>query len=230
MRNENVCCKAKENRRRRRAISAPYARCWDSLECISDLCSAPLMAISLIRVCTSEPTSPHVDELRKVYRKLKLFHLTASARGFPTWRAAYSRLELAKGLTMVMSSRSALYLHRCWLSKSAPPLLRPCVYNDSYCTLLSRRDRTINSAWCSTRLWARELHPVFVQDMAWRRVVSRRQPLPWYIPPSSATPCDPRLLPKVSLGRGSSILSSCETPGIPQMPWRPFSTLPGTLP
>ena len=56
--------KQKENRRRRRATSVPSARCWDSLEYVSDLCSTRLMASSLMRACTSEPTSPHVDIAR----------------------------------------------------------------------------------------------------------------------------------------------------------------------
>ena len=44
-------------------------------------------------------------------------------------------------------------------------------------------------------------------------MVSGRQPLPWHIPPiCSATSCDPRLLPKVSLHSDPSIVSSCETP------------------
>ena len=79
------------------------------------------------------------------------------------------------------------------------------------CTLLSRRDRP--RAWWSTRLWVRELYPFFVQDIAGRRGVSSRKPLPSHIPPtSSAASCDPRLLPKVSLHRGPSIVSSRETP------------------
>ena len=58
MRNESACCKTKENRRRRRAISVPSARCWESLEYVSDLCCTRLMASSLMRACTSESTSP----------------------------------------------------------------------------------------------------------------------------------------------------------------------------
>ena len=78
-------------------------------------------------------------------------------------------------------------------------------------TLHSRRDRS--SAWWRTRLWVRELHPVSIQDMAWRRVVSCRQSLPWHIPPiHSATSCDHRLLPKASFHRGPSIVPSCEIP------------------
>ena len=49
MRNESACCKTKENRRRRRATSVPSARCWDSLEYVSDLCCTRLMASSLMR-------------------------------------------------------------------------------------------------------------------------------------------------------------------------------------
>ena len=56
MRNESACCKTKENRRRRRATSVPSARCWESLEYASDLCCTRLMASSLMRACTSEPT------------------------------------------------------------------------------------------------------------------------------------------------------------------------------
>ena len=128
MRNESACCKTKENRRRRRATSVPSARCWDSLEYVSDLCCTRLMASSLMRACTSEPTSPHVDIARgrreKVAgnepRYLFFFRSTASARCFFTWRAAFPKLEPAQGLTVVMSSRSALFLSRGWLSKTAP--------------------------------------------------------------------------------------------------------------
>ena len=66
-RNDDACgmrvpaVKQKQNRRRRRATSVPSARCWDSLEYVSDLCCTRLMASSLMRACTSEPTSPHVD-------------------------------------------------------------------------------------------------------------------------------------------------------------------------
>ena len=103
-------------------------------------------------------------------------------------------MEPAQGLTIVMSSRSALFLSRGWLSKSAPSSVVMSIRNGfslPFCslalcrkghvssttnwTLLSRRDRA--SAWWSTRLWVRELHPVFEQDMTWRRVVSCRQPL-----------------------------------------------------
>ena len=52
-------------------------------------------------------------------RYLFFFRSTASATCTPTWRAAFPRLEPAQGLTMVMSSRSALFLSRGWLSKSA---------------------------------------------------------------------------------------------------------------
>ena len=128
-------------------------------------------------------------------RYLFFFRSTASARCFPTWRTAFPRLEPAQGLTIVMSSRSALFLCRGWLSKSAPASVVMSIRNGfslpfsslALCrkghvssttnwTLLSRRDRA--SAWWSTRLWVRELHPVFEQDIAWRRVVSCRQPLP----------------------------------------------------
>ena len=99
--NESACCKTKENRRRRRATSVPSARCWDSLEYVSDLCSTRLMASSLMRACMSEPTSPHVDIARgrrewvagNEPRYLFFFRSTASARCFPTWRAAFPRLE-----------------------------------------------------------------------------------------------------------------------------------------
>ena len=57
--------KQKQNHRRRRATSVPSARCWNSLECVSNLCSTRLMASSLMRTCTSEPTLPHVDIARK---------------------------------------------------------------------------------------------------------------------------------------------------------------------
>ena len=127
-------------------------------------------------------------------RYLFFFRSTASARCFPTWRAAFPRLEPAQGLTIVMSRRSALFLSRGWLSKSTPASVVMSVRNGfslplcplalswkghksstSNWTLLLRRDQA--SSWWSTRLWVRELHPVFVQDMVWRRVVSCRQPL-----------------------------------------------------
>ena len=160
-------------------------------------------ASSMMRACKPEPTSPHVDIVsgRREYvagnksRYLFFFRSTASARCFPIWRAAFPRLEPAQGLTMVMSSRSALYLSRGWLSKSALASIVMSIRNGfslPFCslalcrkghvssttnrTLLSRRDRA--SAWWRTRLWVREFLPVFVQDMAWRRVVSCRQPLP----------------------------------------------------
>ena len=146
-----------------------------------------------------------------------------------------------------MSSRSALLLSRGWLSKSAPASVVMSIRNGfsllscslALCrkdhvssttnwTLLSRRDRA--SAWWSTRLWVRELHPVFEQDMAWRRVVSCRQPLPWHIPPtSSVASCDPRLLPKVSLYKGPSIASSCKNPRHSTNAMAPFSRAPLNL-
>ena len=63
---------------------------------------------SLMRVCTSERTSPHVDVTRgrkncvagDEPRYLFFFRSTASARCFPAWRAAFFRLELAQGLTV----------------------------------------------------------------------------------------------------------------------------------
>ena len=127
MRNESACCKTKENRRRRRATSVPSARCWDSLD-VSDLCCTRLVVSSLMRACTSEPTSPYIDIARgrREYvagnepRYLFFFRSTAPARCFPTWRATFPRLEPTQGLTMAMSSRSALLLSRGWLSKSAP--------------------------------------------------------------------------------------------------------------
>ena len=90
---------------------------------------------------------------------LFFFRLTALARYFPAWRAAFSRLELTLGLTMTMSSRSALFLRRGWLSKSVPafvivfirrgfnlPFCLPVLSRKAHvssttsCTLLSRRD------------------------------------------------------------------------------------------
>ena len=93
---------------------------------------------------------------------------------------------------------------------------------------LSRRDR--DSVWWSTRLWVRELHPVFVQDIARERVASYRQPLPCHIPPrSSVASCDPRLLHKVSLHKGLSIVSSYETPRHCTNTMAPFSRAPLNL-
>ena len=66
------------------------------------------------------------------------FRSTASARCFPTWRAAFPRMEPAQGLTMVMSSRSALFLSRGWLSKSAPAYVDMSIRNGfslSFCPL-----------------------------------------------------------------------------------------------
>ena len=145
---------------------------------------------------------------------------------------------------MVMSSRSAFFLSREWLSKRAPASVVMSIRNGfvlPFCplalsrkghassttnlTLLSRRDRA--NFWWSTRLRVRELHPVFMQDMAWRRVVSCRQPSPWQILPIiSAASCDPRLLPKASLHRGPSIMSSCETRGHSTNAMAPFYRAP----
>ena len=193
MRNESACCKTKENHRRRRATSIPSARYWDSMECISDLYFAHLMASSLMRAYTCERTSPHVDMSRRNREQVagkRFFHSTASARGFPVWRDAFYELELAQGFTMVMSSRSIVLLRRRWLSKIAasvvlsirrgfnlpfcPVILsrKGHVSSTINCTLLSSRNRT--SVRRSARLWGRELHPVFVQNIAWRRVVSCR--------------------------------------------------------
>ena len=145
-------------------------------------------------------------------------------------------------------SRSPLFLCRGWLSKSAPasvaisirkgfnlpfcPLAlswKGHVSSTTNCTLLSQRVRA--RAWWSTRLWVRELHPVFVQDMAWRRVVSCRQPLPRCIPPTrSAASYDPRLLPKVvSRHREPSTVSSCETPRHSTNAMAPFFRAPLNL-
>ena len=156
------------------------------------------MASSLMRACTFEPASPHVgiararrdevardDVARNEPQYLFFFRSTASARCFPAWRAAISRLELAQGLTMIMSSRGALRLRwgcRGWLSKSTPacvvmsilrgfnlPFCPPAisrkghVFSTTNWTLLSRMDRA--SAWWITRLWAREFLPVFVQNI-----------------------------------------------------------------
>ena len=60
VRSESACYKTIENRRRRRATIVPSARCWDSLECISNLCSTRLNASSLMKACTSETTASHV--------------------------------------------------------------------------------------------------------------------------------------------------------------------------
>ena len=143
---KSACCKTKENCRRRRATSVPSARCWDSLEYVSDLCCTRLMAWSLMRACTSEPTSPHVDIARgrrekvagKESRYLFFFRSTASVRCFPTWRAAFPRLEPAQGLTMVMSNRSALFLSRGWLSKSAPASVVMSIRNGFSLTFLKK--------------------------------------------------------------------------------------------
>ena len=54
-----------------------------------------------------------------------------------------------------------------------------------------------------------------------------RQPLPWHVPPtSSAASCDPRLLPKVFLHRGPSIVSSYETPRHSTNAMAPFYRAP----
>ena len=156
---------------------------------------------------------------------------------------------------MVISSRSVLFLSRGWLSNNAPASVVMSTRNGfslPFCplalsrkghvslttkwtlllttkwTLLSRRNRA--SVWWSTQLWVRELHPVFVQDMTWKRVVSCRQPLPWHIPPTRSTASyDPRLLPKVSLYRGPSIVSSYKTPRHSTNVMSPFSRAPPNL-
>ena len=165
--NESPCCKTKENRHRgKRATSFPSVRCWGPLECIFDLCSTRLMVSSLMSVCTSESASLHVDIARgrrgKVagneHRYLFFFRSTASAWCFPAWITSFSRLELAQGLTMVMSSRSALFLRRGRFSKSAPAsvVMSMCRgFNLRFCQLvLSRKGHvasTTNRALLSQR-------------------------------------------------------------------------------
>ena len=123
-----------------------------------------------MRACTSEPTSPHVDIARgrRDYvagnepRYLFFFRSTASARCFPTWRAAFPRLEPAQGLTMIMSSRSALFLSRGWLSKSAPASVVMSIRNGfslPFCPLaLCRKDHYLQQ---QSGLYSREgIEPV----------------------------------------------------------------------
>ena len=74
MRNKSACCKTKENHRRKRATCVPSAKCWDSFEYVSDLCSTRLMASSLMRACTSEPTSPQVDIIERGRRECVCCH------------------------------------------------------------------------------------------------------------------------------------------------------------
>ena len=110
---------------------------------------------------------------------------------FSYCRAAFSRLELALGLAMAMSSRSTVFLSRGWLSKSVLASIVMSVrrgLNLLFCPLASYRkghvSSTINwtllspryraSAWWSTRLWVRKLHLVFAQDIARRWMVSCR--------------------------------------------------------
>ena len=146
---------------------------------------------------------------------------------------------------MAMSCRSALFLSQGWLKSAlvsvvmsirngfSLPFCSLALYQKGHVsstskwTLHSRRDHP--SAWWSTRLWVRELHPVFVQDMAWRLAFCP-QPLPWHIPPTSFVAlCDPRLLPKASLHRGPSIVSSCVTPRNSTNAMTPFSRAPLNL-
>ena len=61
MKDDSACCRTNEKRHRRRAISVSSAKCRTSLRCIPGLRSTRLMANSLMRACTSEPTSPHVE-------------------------------------------------------------------------------------------------------------------------------------------------------------------------
>ena len=96
-------------------------------------------------------------------------------------------------------------------------------------TLLSRRDQA--SAWSSTRLRVRELSLVFVQDIAWKRVVTCLKPFPWLIlrtivPPDHAIPGSFLRSPSTggpALHRG--FLSGA--PGIPHV--APFSRAPLNL-
>ena len=149
---------------------------------------------------------------------------------------------------MAMSSRSAFLLSRGWLPKSAPASVVMSIRNEfslpfglralsrkdhvsstTNWTLLSRMDRA--SAWWSSRLWVRELHPVFVQDTAWRRVVTSgsrcHDTYHQQVPPRHVTPGACLRFP--STGAPPSCLLA-RPPGIPQMPWRPFPMLPCTLP
>ena len=104
---------------------------------------------------------------------LVFFRSTASARRFPTWRAAFSRLELAQGLTMaffrvgvpyscvevgcrrvppaavIISIRNGFNLPSCLLALSR----EGHVSSKTHWTFLSRSDRA--RAWWSTRVCAR---------------------------------------------------------------------------
>ena len=156
MQNESACCKPKEKYRRRCATFVPSVRCWDSLRCISDLCSTRLMSSSLMRACTSEPISPHVDILSgkrewvagNEPRYLFFLLSTASARCFSAWRAVFYRFELAQGSTMAISSKSIKFLRRGWLSKSAPTSVVMSIrrgFSLSFCLLAPPRKGHVSS-------------------------------------------------------------------------------------
>ena len=74
-----------------------------------------------------------------------------------------------------MPIRKGFNLSFCPLALDQKDILPSMTYR----ALLSQRDGV--RAWWSPSLGIRELHLVFVQDTAWRRVVPCRQQLPWYI-------------------------------------------------
>ena len=92
------------------------------------------------------------------------FRSTASARCFPTRRAAFPRLKPAQGLTMVMSSRNALFLSQGWLSKSAPASIVMPIrsrFSLPFCPLALSRKGYISSTVVQTELYSREgIEPV----------------------------------------------------------------------
>ena len=117
---------------------------------------------------------------------------------------------------------------------TSSPLERPALYwkghvsSTTNWTLLARRDRA--NAWWSTRLWAREPHPIFVRDISWRRVFSSRQPLPRHIQPTSpAAPGDARLVHKVSLHRDPPSSLLARPLGLPTNAMATFSRAPLNL-
>ena len=148
-------------------------------------------------------------------------------------------LQIGAGARVkVLSSRSALIMRRGWLSKSVPASVMSTFVKGltAVCPLfLSRKDHV-----CSTTNWtlhysrersepvpgeALDLGERAPSRLAWRRVVSCRQPLPWQIPPTSpASSCNPRLLPKASILRGPSIASCCETRRHSTNDMAPFSS------
>ena len=132
-------------------------------------------------------------------------------------------MKTSRGLRSYIHSQGVMP----YLLSSASLLKRPCVL---YCNL----DVTLAKGSCHS-----VVEDSVMGEGAPSRLCARdgmkagslpRQPLPWHVPPTgSIASCDPRLLPRVSLHREPSILSSLQTPKHSTNAMAPFSRAPLNL-